>query len=55
MQANYPAKTTASVTPTPPGKNTVQPKEKNKEKDHKDDSDLEEPEKDGFDPEELAQ
>jgi hypothetical protein len=33
----------------------VQPKEKNKEKDDKDDSDLEEPEKDGLDPEELAQ
>ena len=33
----------------------MQPKEKNKEKDDKDASDLEEPEKDGLDPEELAQ
>ena len=54
MQPNYPAKTTASVTPTPPRKNTVQPKAMNKEKDAKDASDLEEPVNDGLGPEELA-
>jgi len=55
VQPNYPAKTTASVTPTPPRKNTPRKnKAMNKEKDAKDASDLEEPEKDGVDPEELA-
>ena len=56
MQPNYPAKTTASVTPTPPRKNTPSKNKEamNKEKDAKDASDLEEPVNDGLGPEELA-